>query len=685
MFKNKILKSLNKGALVAVLSSMALLPLFSIDSNAKTTYYIRTLLDEGNFGIISQVITDKGESDAYLERDQGVDFSAIADYTKVHKGSNSNAPGSSLIANITKNPTEAGTTYAELKKESSLNMGLVFSFPGILEDDDITYTALSSDLERADLVSNTLTKGLNDALIFIKTHTGREHIAGEGLRHVLAQLARITAQFPNVSSNTFDSGSTAGNKVFKLIQITGPTDDSPDGKKKVADELVPVNGLRYSDYVAISITESGKTSYSYFPWRMQKGYHYKSILGNLVGEEYMAKAKEKENIYLTWGQLIIQAGVNADLRSTSIVDNATDVMTLIGQGLGADLTSTITSVRSMLSLAPIQELILNMGARSVSHHYGVMTSEMYDTAKTVYVLVLVVSLLFLSVLIVKMIHQKMISTTNIIAKTSLMEGLQDIVFVGVMLAFFPSIFEILLELNYWIVKTFSFSNDYLLAYSVSASKVLSSETLAGFIISSMFLSIDVYINTTYLVRALVVSFLFAISPILTVSYCWGPMQKKLYFGYMRELVGNIFMQSFHAITMTFFAGYNSTNMSSMEAIASAYCFIPITQLFRQLVIGSQGGFSESLGGKLAGQLTNTAAGLNKSGVAMKQSKELYNLQAENSAKSSWAGFGAQLTSAVADVGASALQNNLANTEIGNLSGNLNAKTGSNSSGISSSG
>ncbi len=390
---------------------------------------------------------------------------------------------------------------------------------------------------------------------------------------------------------------------------------------------------------------------------MSKGYHSDQELAPLVGAEYTDVARSKENRYITWGQMAIQAGANADLRGTDIADSATGVATLIGQGLGADLTGAIVSVRSMLNLAPIQELILNMGARASTHHYGAMTMDMYNTAKTVYVLVFSISLLFLSVLVVRMIHQKMI---------------------------FPSIFELLLEVNYWIVKTFSYSSSYLQAYGITSSKVLATESLAGFMVSSMFLSIDVYINMTYLTRSIILAFLFAISPIMTVSYAWGPMQKKLYFSYMRELVGNIFMQSFHAVTMTFFAGYNTTNMSAMEAIVSTYCFIPVTQMFKQFVIGNQG-FAESIGGKLAGQLTNTASGIHKSGLAMKQSQEIMDLQAKNAKNLSMANFGAQVASIGADVGSSLLHNNTMNQEIGakNLGANATKSATKGSNGLSS--
>lgn len=686
--KNKLFSTI-------VITAIFTTSFFSINSNA-TSYYMRTVFDEGSFGLITQIIPDKSTdiADSH-ERSEGVSFSGISDYAKVYKGKGQNGVvGSTLIANIVlkSQGEDAKETYSAVISDD-LNKGLVFTFPGLTSniDTEVKYIGTSADAARAELVGNTLTKGINDALAFIKTYSGTQHAGGEGLRHVLAQLARVTSKFPDkVVKDTFNTGSAVGEKEVKVYYISGKDSKiTVCGKKTavVAKELIPVNGLKYSDYLIIGInSQKHGVVYGYFPWRMEKGYHPGDAMADYVGATYTGIARgetreeDKENEYVTWGQLIIQAGVNADVRATTSVDSSEDSMTLIGQGLGTDLTSTITAVRSLLNLAPIQELILNMGSRNTTHYRGVMTDDMYTTAKTVYTIALAVSLLFLGLLIVRMIHQKMISTTNIIAKTSLMEGLQDIVFVGVMLALFPSIFEILLEVNYYIVKIFSFSNDYLQAYGITGAKVLGTESLAGFMVSSMFLSIDTYINTTYLVRAIVVSFLFAISPIMTISYAWGPMQKKLYFSYMRELVGNIFMQSFHAITMSFFAGYNTSNMSAMEAVASTYCFIPITQLFRSLVIGAQGSFSEQIGGRLAGQLANSAVGLHKSDISRRQAVELNDRYAKNNMWSSIVNTGAQILTGGASLMGSNIQENAASAEIGNQAANAisgGANNGSN--------
>ena len=688
MARNKLLKR------VAVSVSMAFLitPFLNVKSHAANTYYIRSVLDEGSFGIVTQIVADSGESPAELG--DGVNYQAIQDYRNVYKEGK-------LIADFTKitelakskdskkdevadNPNlntadkdmikqglsleeTVQTVYADFLGEGDKNKGLVFSFPGIIKTNYISYyTAKSSDAQRAELVGNTLTKGINDALLFIKTYSGVDNISEDGLRHILSKLCQ-TSQFPHTKKSFgFNTGKDAGRKGFSVNLVEGPNQKMDGSPGVVKTELVPVNDMDYSDYLRISTTDkNGKIVYGYFPWKMDKGYYSSQSLASIVGKDYVEKAEKEgmENKYLTWGQLIIQAAMNADnsgMTSSNVVD---DSMTLIGQGLGSDLTATIGSVRSILNLAPIQELILNMGSRSVTHHYGVMTQAMYSTAQEIYVLTMLVSLLALSSLVIKMIHQKMSSTINVGAKLSLMEGFKDLCFVSVMLMFFPALFELMLELNYYIVKTFSFSSEFLQAYQVSNAKVMGMQSLAGFVISSMFLSIDTYINVVYLIRAITCSFLFAISPVVTISYAWGSSQKKLYMSYLREIVGNIFMQSFHAVTMCFFASYNTSNLSSLEAIAATYSFIPITQLFRSLVIGSNGGFSEQIGGKLAGQLTNTAFGMQKSGVAMKQAKQMAETNSKNQAKMASATLKTNSLGIAADAGANLLMNNNIDSEL----------------------
>lgn len=696
MLKKNVSKMIKTGAFVTFLSTLTFLTSFSVESQATSTYYIRVLFDEGSFGLVNQIIPDKGEGKEPIERAEGVNFSNISDYNDaVTKSKNS------LISNIkNKNPETTDQDYKTVLENTDDNRALTFSFPGITQATDSTskYTAMSSDSARAELVGNTLTKGANDALAFIRTYTKAEHIGAEGLRIVADKLGARAIKVQSTGSDVFNTGNaTATPKGFSIYKITGPDQTAVWSDKKdlkVGDELIPVNGLKYDDYVAIGTTANGAGTakvYGYFPWRMEKGYHSEQILADLVGEEYVEKAekldkdkKPNENKYITWAQLFIQAGVNADVRGTTSVDSASDTMTLIGQGLGADFTNALTSMRSMLSLSPIQELILNMGGRASTHYLGAMTQDMFQTAKSVYVLVLIVSMLILSMVVINTIQTKMLSTANIVARVSFMEKLQDLIVVGVMLAIFPSVFELLLELNFWIVKTFSFSSSYLQAYGITGNKIIATESLAGAMISSMFLGVDAYINMTYLVRSIALAFLFAISPFVTVLYPNGPMQKKMFIAFLREVVGTIFMQSFHALTMCFFAGYNTTNMSAMEALVSTYCFIPLTQLFKQFVIGYSG-FAESVGGKLAGQLTNTASGIHKSGVMMKQTKEMMDMQAQNAKNTSIANFGAQMLGITTDIAGSALQGSISSKEIGSsaISGAMKGASKSGGSAVGS--
>ena len=582
-------------------------------------YHLKTSVDYGGFGLLYEIVTDDGNGGGgtktqYSEESHGYNFEKVKHYGNISTGEYRIDDTKYLTINFNEKrdtPEDRVEQYKELEGFSSES--LVFSFPGLKETHG--YKATSVDYTRASQVGETLVTGLNQAILFIKNNSEGNLVSRNSLHLLLAKLSYTSEAKPY----TISVGKPATS--FRIEQAT-PSD---------SDKLIPITGLKYSDYVKITaINGPYKDNYSFFPWRMEKGYYKGGYLADNVGK-YADYATGKENEFLTWGQLILQAMLLNDVQGTTEQDFASDVQTIIGQGLGSDLTRTISSVRSLLGLSSMSELVLNMGSRPANYHLGVMSHDMHNIALTVYTLMLMISLSFVGFMIVKMLHQKMLATTNVVAKTTLMEGIKDLAFVAIMLGFFAPLFEMLLELNYLIVRTFSYSSEYMTTFTALGNKALSMESMAGFMVSTMFLSIDVYINFVYLVRAITVSFLFAISPLIIVSYLWSPAQKNLVFGFFRELVGNIFMQSFHAITMTFFSAYNMSNMSSVEALASAYCFVPITQLFRQLVLGNSGGFSEKIGGKLAGSMTNTAMSLRNSAVATKQAKEMTNAQAKYNA------------------------------------------------------
>lgn len=593
-----------------VVSSILIVSSISTTFAGHKNYHLKTSVDYGGFGLLYEIITDDGNGGGgtktqYSEESHGYNFEKVKHYGNISTGGYNNSNSNYLTINFNEKrdtPENRVEQYKELEGVGSET--LVFSFPGL--KDTHGYKATSVDYTRASQVGETLVTGLNQAILFIKNNSDGNLVSRHSLHLLLAKLSYTSEAKPYTISVGEPSTS------FRIEQAT--SSDS--------DKLIPITGLKYSDYVKITATSgSYKDNYSYFPWRMEKGYYQGGYLADNVGK-YADYANGVENEFLTWGQLILQAMLLTDVQGTTEQDFASDVQTIIGQGLGSDLTRTISSVRSLLGLSTMSELVLNMGSRPANYHLGVMSHDMHNIALTVYTLMLMISLSFVGFMIVKMLHQKMLATTNVVAKTTLMEGIKDLAFVAIMLGFFAPLFEMLLELNYLIVRTFSYSSEYMQTFTALGNKALSMESMAGFMVSTMFLSIDVYINFVYLVRAITVSFLFAISPLIIVSYLWSPAQKNLVFGFFRELVGNIFMQSFHAITMTFFSAYNMSNMSSVEALASAYCFVPITQLFRQLVLGNSGGFSEKIGGKLAGNMTQSAMSVRNSAVSAKQAQEM---------------------------------------------------------------
>lgn len=667
------MKRINKHSVKFLLKSIATtsaLVFLSINTcfAGHKNYFLKTTVDYGGFGLLYEIVTDDGNggggtNQEYAEEALGYHFEKVKHYGNIcNKDYDSSTKTNHLTINFNSDrgtPTARAEQYKDLM-EGQNDTALVFSFPGLKNQQG--YQATSNDYTRASQIGETLVNGLNQAILFMRNNAESDLVSKHSLHLLLGKIC-YTSELSKIKSFEIVLGEPG--TTYKITRA--------DTVSNVSKELIPINGLNYSDYVQIKV-ESGsyKGNYSYFPWRMAKGYHPGQPLAKYLSANYAKESKANENEYLTWGQLILQAMLFNDVGGVSEQDFATDVQTIIGQGLGSDLTATISSVRSLLGLSSMSELVLNMGSRPANYHMGVMSKDMHNIALTVYTLNLMISLTFIGFMIVKMIHQKMLATTNIVAKTTLMEGIKDLIFVAVMLGFFAPLFETLLELNFLIVRTFSYSSEYMASFTALGNKALSMESMAGFMVSSMFLSIDTYINFVYLVRAITVSFLFAISPIIIVSYLWSPAQKNLVFGFFRELVGNIFMQSFHAITMTFFCAYNMSNMSSIEALASAYCFIPITQLFRQLVLGNSGGFSEKIGGKLAGQMTSTAMGLNKSVVQAKHSKDMFTAQAKAQADiaeaerkgSGWSAVG----NTVATIGTSVATSAVAGAVAGSATG-----------------
>lgn len=608
-------------------------------------YFIKTTIDYSGFGIMSEVLTDDatgkntgtgGDDSEYMEEKNGYNYSKVKHFGNICKNTQyTDSNTNYLTINFMSNRDDEIKRKEQYKElEGMSNDALVFSFPGLKGEMNGGYSATSNDYTRASVVAETLTTSLNQALLFIRNNASQNIVNNHSLHLALAKMS-YTSELDRVGSYVIKIGGNGNSTQYKLSK-------ADSSSSKVVKELIPVNGLNYSDYVKIEVLDGdNQGNYSYFPYRMAKGYYPNQPLHEYVTSKYRDNVQGNENEYLAWGHLILQAMLNRDTQGTAEQDYASDIQTIIGQGLGSDLSRTISSVRNGLGLSSMSELVLNMGARPANYHMGVMAYTMRNISMTVYIVNLIISLLALGFMIIRLIHQKMLATTNIIAKTSLMEGLKDIIVVAVMLGFFAPLFEVLLELNYLIVRTFSYSSEYMNSFSILGGKALAMESMAGFIMSSMFLSIDMYINFVYVVRELVVSFLYAIAPIMIVSYLWSPNQKNMVFSYYRELIGNVFMQSFHAITMTFFSGYNVTNMSTLQALASAYCFIPITQLFRQLVIGNQGGFSEKLGGKLAGQVATSMTGMQKAGMQYKQSKEMLETQQKaNMTQSVWSVGGA---------------------------------------------
>jgi len=101
--------------------------------------------------------------------------------------------------------------------------------------------------------------------------------------------------------------------------------------------------------------------------------------------------------------------------------------------------------------------------------------------------------------------------------------------------------------------------------------------------------------------------LIATAPIFIVFISFGGKHKQIFFTWFKELIANIFIQSFHAFTLIFFFSVQSSTRG-IEGIVILISLIPLTKFFKSLLLGQSGGMTDSLGGSALGMATGAVGG-----------------------------------------------------------------------------
>ena len=112
------------------------------------------------------------------------------------------------------------------------------------------------------------------------------------------------------------------------------------------------------------------------------------------------------------------------------------------------------------------------------------------------------------------------------------------------------------------------------------------------------------VNIVYILRQFFIPALMIISPICIIAYGFGPKGKMICGNWIKQLIGVIFIQGFHALVYGFIVT-NSVGLRGIESLITCASFIPLTAVFSNLF-----GISPTDMLRQASSTTNTArAGL----------------------------------------------------------------------------
>ncbi|BBW98904.1 hypothetical protein [Geobacillus subterraneus] len=483
---------------------------------------------------------------------------------------------SSLIKNMT--PVVPVKGYKESSTDGSKEMP--FTFPakevGGLFSAKEKNNASKKDVERAYFIKETLIPGLNDALRVL--NGGKPFRSVEELMNMGSRLSK---------------GGRIGDYQVTYGKRASYSQDKPKLDKRT--------GISSSDYVVIQNVKNPKEEYE-FVYRVPKGYSKKGAWDN----DLYSKDLKGDADYITWHMLMYQAHYAYVAKGWTTKDvNEINRAGALEEAIVDLFENTFNTIRDLLGLYNLDELVFNDGIRgSALWQYGAIPKAWEDNVVTYHWVFQGLAWSLIAFAIVKQLIQKNLSTINPAMRVSLIESIQNLIVAGFLLASIFPLVNLLLYLNAKLVDVFAaLAPDF---QDLSGMHNYSN-LLGGILIQFFYFFVSLYLNAMYVIRSISISLLIVAGPLFVLSLALGPKWSPLFGTWMRELVGNIFVQSFHAFMFSFFTVLTFSTRG-IESLIVYFSVIPLTEFFRRLVLGDSG-----VAGKLGVQ--SLVAGASMVGMA----------------------------------------------------------------------
>lgn len=605
MLRKKI-KGLKKALVLGLIGISSMTTILAknnkIEASAHNAYIVTIAIDEANFRYVPTIVYEENSWIASNHREKDIgNFSKNNKKSINSSGFNTwNVPvisyGNDTDGSKNKSEDELKKEYSKRVAEGDGSAGLVFTFPPIHGNNVFTdkVHANGTDEVLANRYANYVVGGLNDAISYCISQSGSSNYSISTLKNFSAKLANKQDATLNGVTFTVTSGNPS-----KLL-----------------------NGLKANDYVKVSAKKGGSNIGSItVPYRVKKGYRNSSERSGL-SESYKEKCNSEDTEYLDWKYTVLQGNYNADVKvitysSVSDITKPSALTISISELLG----SALRGLRTLLGLYPMEDLMLNGGQRDNTYFYGIMPSSWMNSATLLHIVCQTIAWVLMTFSFVKLIFKRQLQTMNIGERVSLMEGFKNIILTAFLLGMFPLIFNALSRINYALVDVFAKSSAF--SSYIETTQSINVGDIAGILINFAFFVLACYFNFFYVIRGVTVALLYSIAPLCIYSVSLGGKYTQVFSSFSKELVSNIFIQTFHAIIVAFFTSITSTSsMKTFELLVVFISFIPLTKFLRQNIMGLGSGISDtastavSLGGAaVGGAIGGAMGGASKSGFS----------------------------------------------------------------------
>lgn len=601
--KGKVLRTLSLG-IIGMLSMGLVLSNTSITSSAHNAYFLGITIDQsnGNFKYVPTVVYEENgnmSADNHREAQIG-DFSSVSNNDQTFK--DFELP---YIADASSHTDEAKKAYADKVGSGNGDVGLQFTFPGLHGRDAKVPKVNASGIDQdiANFMAEHLVGDLNSAIGFVGSNTkikANKSFSVDDYKKMVIDLV-------STSQKVYASGSESSFSIVGGEKITITRGDK-EGVKAI-------DGVSDKDYVVLKAPNGAVIPCLY---HADKGYQKRSDISKSY-KDSMKVDKWRVVDELNWKIIVLQGNYNADVKqitfaSVNEIIKPSDVSLIIGEFFGGMLSG----LRNLLGLYPLNDIFLNNGTRDTSYYYGLMPKAWMSSALLLHLVSQIIAWSVIGFAIIKILLKRQLQTMNIGERVSLMEGLKDLLVTGFALGAFALLFNVLVRANYYLVGIFGGSSSF--SESIGQTTTMSTGFFATIIINFAFFIITVYFNFVYVLRAFTVALLYGIAPIAIVCIAFGGKYKQIFSSYIKELIANIFLQTFHAICVALFTNITgATQLRTFELFVILIGFIPLTKFVRQSILGLPAGITDEAGGmaKTMGSAGTAIGGFVAGGVASK--------------------------------------------------------------------